>query len=124
MLRTIAYFKHLAANTLIRDVLIQCNQLISVDLGVNERLEFVPDLLMITKNSDNAVTGLLVLHYTVSTRAWEVGIMSTMKKYDNRNEMLELLINGAVDALRALQERETIDKTVWLVKQVKMSDSR
>jgi hypothetical protein len=123
MLKTVAYFKHLAASSLVQDIINQCNQLISADCGLHVRLSYLPDLLVVAKTSENAVASLLILHFTVGTGAWEIGAMSTKAKY-NRDKMLELLINSAEDAIRALQRRETIDKTVWLVKRVSHSDSR
>lgn len=123
MLRTVAYFKHLITASAVKDVLIQCNNLISSDHGAHLRLEYLPDLLLVAKNSENVVVSLLVLHFTVSTGAWEVGVMATLKKY-KREEMLELLIKGSVDAVRVLQERETVSKNMWLVKRVKDTDSK
>jgi hypothetical protein len=123
MLKTVAYFKHLAASSLVQDMLNQCNQLITVDCGMHVRLSYLPDLLVVAKTRENEVVSLLVLHFTVSSGAWEIGMMSVKTNY-NRDEMLELLINSAEDAIRALQRRETIDKTVWLVKRVPHSDSK
>jgi hypothetical protein len=77
----------------------------------------MPDLLIVAKNDENAVVGLLILHFTKSTKAWEIGTMASMKRY-NRDEMLGILIKGSIDAIRVLQERETIDKNMWLVKRV------
>jgi hypothetical protein len=121
MLRTVAYFKHLVATSVVQEILIQCNQLISGDRRMYARLGYLPDLLMVVKDENNLVVGLLVLHFTVSTRAWEVGTMTTLKRY-NREEMLDILIKGTVDAIHVLQERETIEKNMWLVKRVKGLD--
>lgn len=122
MLRAVAYFKHLAASSVINEILVECNQLIGGDYGSNFRLAYMPDLLMVARNSDNHVVGLLILHHMSSTRAWEVGTVASLKKY-NRDEMLKILIKSADGSLRSLQAKENIEKTVWMVKRVKHSDA-
>jgi hypothetical protein len=123
MLRTVAYCKQLVASSLMEEVLQQCNILILNEHGAHARLTHFPDLLVVVKNSDNGVSGLLVLHYTEGTKAWEIGIYSSAKRYF-KDEMLKLVINGAIDAIHALQNRDVMDKKVWLVKRVRHSDTR
>lgn len=123
MLRTVAYCKQLAISSVMSEVLQQCNVLIASDHGPHTRLAYLPDLLVVVKNSENGIVGLVVLHYTEGTLAWEIGTMSCAKKYC-RDEMLKLLIKGAVDAIQTLQNRDAMDKKVWLVKRVRHSDTR
>ena len=123
MLRTVAYCKQLAVSSVMNEVLQQCNQLIASDHGAHTRLTYLPDLLVVVKNSENGVVGLLILHYTEGTLAWEIGTMASAKKYC-RDEMLKLLIKGATDAIHTLQGRDAMEKKVWLVKRVRHSDTR
>jgi hypothetical protein len=123
MLRTIAYCKQLVASAVMDEVLQQCNLLILTEHGAHARLAHFPDLLVVVKNSDNGVSGMMVLHYTEGTKAWEIGVFSSAKRYF-KDEMLKILINGAIDAVSTLQNRDIMDKRVWLVKRVRHSDTR
>ena len=121
MLKTVAYFKSLAAVGMMKDVVDQCNCILSQDFGMYLRLNYSPDLLMVVKNGENSIVALLIMHFTPGTRAWEIGTMSTSKQ-NARDDMLALLINSACDAIRTMQGRDSMDKTVWLVKKVRHSD--
>ena len=48
--------------------------------------------------------------------------MATLNGHD-REEMLEILVNGAHDAIRALQARGEFASKLWLVKRVREVDS-
>jgi hypothetical protein len=120
MLRTIAYFKSTATDY--APVIDQCNQVLREDFGVSIRLSYLPDLLMVAKDSNDTMIGLLILHFTESTRAWEIGTVS-VKQGQNRDDLLELLVNAAFDAINVLQNHGILNKVCWLVKRVKHTDS-
>ena len=122
MLKTMAYFRHMVATSLIHDILFQCNAVISDHYGGRVGLTCLPDLLVIAKNEASRYVGLLLLHFAEHTRAWEIGAMATLNGHD-REEMLEILVNGAHDAIRALQARGEFASKLWLVKRVREVDS-
>ena len=85
------------------------------------RLSYLPDLLMIARDANDTMVGFLVLHYAESTRAWEIGTVS-VKQGQSRGEVLEILVNGASEAIGVLQKHGTLDKVCWMVKRVKHTD--
>ena len=119
MIKTIAYFKNTVTNY--EPIIEQCNYVLREDFGVSIRLSYLPDLLMVAKDANDVMIGLLILHFTESTRAWEIGTVS-VKKGQPRDEMLELLVNAASDAICVLQKHGVLDKVCWMVKRVKHTD--
>jgi len=123
MTRTVAYFKHMVVPALIKDILLQCNRVIAAAYGSHlVRMTCLPDLVIIAKDYENQAIGILILHFAPRTRAWEIGTMAAMNGRD-REEMLEILINGSYDAIRALQARGEFEPKMWLVKRVRDADS-
>jgi len=122
MLKTLSYFKHMVAPTLIKDILHQCNRVIAAAYGSHVGMTCLPDLVIIAKDCENRAAGILILHFAPRTRAWEIGTMAAMNEHD-REEMLEILINGSYDAIRALQARGEFEPKMWLVKRVRDADS-
>jgi hypothetical protein len=121
MSKTVAYFNHMVSSALLPSILVQCNRIIANDVGPNMGLVGLPDLVVIAINEDGVAAGLLVLHFTARTRAWEIGAMASSRTCD-RNETLKSLINGSYDAIRAVQARGGFDPEVWLVKRVRGAD--
>jgi hypothetical protein len=121
MAKTVAYFNHMVSSSLVPSILIQCNRIIANDVGAHLGLVCLPDLVIICINDEGVAVGLLVLQFTPRTRAWEIGSMAASRGCD-RTEIMEILINGAYDAIRAVQARGGFDDKVWLVKRVRGVD--
>lgn len=121
MLSTVAYFKATATDC--QSVIDKCNQIIHEDFGAMYRLGYLPDLLVVSLDSKQEIVGLLIMHFTESTMAWEVGTVSVRKGF-SRDEILALCINGAQNAISVLQERGIINRVCWMVKRVKHTDPK
>jgi hypothetical protein len=121
MSKTVAYFNSMVSSSLVPSILVQCNRIIASDVGPHLGLVCLPDLVVIALSDEAVAVGLLVLHFTPRTRAWEIGAMASQRGRD-RNEIMEILINGAYDSIRAVQARGGFDEKVWLVKRVRGVD--
>jgi len=74
---------------------------------------------MVAKSNDDIV-GFLLLHHTESTGAWEIGTVSVVKGQP-QEELYEILIQGAYDAIGVLQNHGILER-VWMVKRVRHAD--
>jgi hypothetical protein len=118
LLRTIAYFKNTA--TSYGSVIDRCNELIAQEFGSGLSLGYKPDLLMVAEDRDGAMQGLLILHYTESTRAWDLGT-AVIANGPAKEKAYTTMVDGACDAIGVLQTHGILDR-VWLVKRVPRSD--
>jgi hypothetical protein len=121
MLSTTAYFKTTASDELMRSVVEQCDKILCSDFGMQLHLGYLPDLLMVARNGREEIVGLIIIHFAESTCAWEIGTMSVLKKYC-RNDVLEVMVNGACDAIRVLQKHRGLSKSEWMVRRVRSCD--
>ena len=118
MLSTLAYFKNKASGY--EGVIQKCNELLGNDFHVPLRINYQPDLLMVTKSECDVMVGLMLLHYTESTGAWDIGTVAILGE-EQKTKVYGILINGACEAIGVLQVHG-IMKRVWLVKRVKHED--
>ena len=100
----------------------ECNDCLLEDFGPGHRLEsiYTPDLLVIARDEEfedenNKVIGILTLHYTASTRAWELGTMSARKCYSH-NVLFQLFMEHVPVILADSIKDE--DRAVWIVKRI------
>ena len=59
----------------------QCNKVIAEDFGPEHQLKECPDLLVMARNKESEVVGLLCLHFYDKTFAWEIGTCAARMPY-------------------------------------------
>lgn len=120
MLRAMAYFAE--DNGLGVDDLLACNLLIIKDLGEGDRLNSgrMPDLLMVAREENNHVAGVLALRFTEGTRAWEILFVSAIGRYKHES-MMKFLIDAACSSIRI---RYGGQHRSWMVRRVRMVDEK
>ena len=116
MLRAVAYF----ATEKFGADLCQCNSLIMKDLGEANVLDAdcLPDLVMVAKDRDESIVGLLALCFTEGTRAWEILFVAAVAKYKH-SVMMKFLIDGACSSIRI---RYGGQYRSWLVRRIEIVD--
>jgi hypothetical protein len=117
-MRTVAYFKNTVSDY--GSVIERCNEIISRDFRVNVKINYKPDLLMIAEGNGGTIAGVMILHYTESTRVWEIGTTAIAESQPREN-MYKILVDGAYDSIGVLQMHGIFGR-VWLVKRVPHSD--
>ena len=105
----------------------ECNAVLLNDFGPRHRLESdnAPDLLVtgsdvnFTESTDdnNKVVGLLTMHYTEASRAWELGTVSARKTYSH-NTILQSFMDRVPDAIVGEFMKDDT-APAWLVRRVK-----
>ena len=102
----------------------ECNQVLLEDFGPYHELDFKnpPDLLIVGRDTTlvgaNTVVGLLTLHHTEASRAWELGTMSARKTYSHKTLFSMFMDRVPVILLDTMQEDT---QASWIVKRVAQS---
>lgn len=103
----------------------ECNQVLLEDFGPYHELDIKnpPDLLVLGRDTTfvgaNKVVGLLTLHHTEASRAWELGTMSARKTYSHRT-LFSMFMDRVPAILLDTMQDET--KASWIVKRVAQSN--
>jgi len=118
LLRTVAYFKNTATGY--GSVIDRCNELIAREFGSGLHLGYKPDLLMVAEDRDGVMQGLLIINYTESTRAWDIGT-AVIANGPVKEKAYATMVDGACDAIGVLQTHGILDRA-WIVKRVLRSD--
>ena len=99
-----------------------CNAVFELDFGPGHRLNAgnAPDILMMTKNKEGSVTGVVGLHYYPENRAWELGTVAAAAPRSHARIMDFLVEKEAPFAIR----RWYGEGDAWLVKRLKQANTR
>lgn len=102
-------------------ILEECNDVFFEDFGPGFELgpNDAPDLLAICRNPRGRVVGVLTLHLTAETRAWELGTMSARDDYSHRILFLEFMEHVPSVLLGTMQNDVAASYIVKRVKQDK-----
>ena len=121
------HFKEHVHVDIMNKALDECNAVLLEDFGPGHRIEpeYSPDLLVVGRDEilegrESKVIGLLTLHYTEASKAWELGTMSVRKPYSHRvifNEFMEQVPKVIAEYF---MEHDTTP--AWLVKRVKQDN--
>jgi hypothetical protein len=117
-------FKTPASHTRMTAAVKGCSRILFEDFGLRHELDpsEPPDLLVMARDStmpagDSAI-GLLTLHHTEASRAWELGTMSTRKAYSH-NVIFGILMDSVPTILLTTMTEDT--QPSWIVKRVSFS---
>ncbi len=122
------YFKGSTPKLEMNSALEQCNKVLLVDFGPRHVLEDAPDMLVVAGESWEeaagvTAVGLLTLHYTEATRAWELGTMSALRK-GSHGQLFQLFMEHVPNILVARMDASISTRPVWIVKRVKQSSAK
>jgi hypothetical protein len=111
------YFRSNASFDEMDSAIRECNEVLFEDFGPDHELlaEYAPDLLVVCRAQSRAI-GLLTLHHTPETRAWEMGTMSARAPYSH-SLVLDEIMRHVPGALLATMQEDTA--AAWIVKRVK-----
>ena len=117
MLTAVAYF---ATDDFGAD-LAACNWLIQKDIGAGNLLDAscMPDLVMVAKDRDDSIAGVLALSFTEGTHAWEILFVAAIGKYKH-SAMMKFLVDGACSSIRI---RYGGQHRSWLVRRIPIVDA-
>ena len=113
------YFRSTTSFDEMDSVLQECNEVLLEDFGPDHELlaEYAPDLLVVCRaQADSKAIGLLTLHHTPETRAWEMGTMSARAPYAH-TLVLDEIMRHVPEALLGTMQEDTV--AAWIVKRVK-----
>ena len=105
----------------------ECNVVLLDDFGPRHRIEpsDAPDLLVVCydnffeSNDTNKAVGLLTLHYTEASRAWEVGTVSVRKVYSH-DVIFHMFMERVSDVIvENFMNEDDTPAAAWLVRRVK-----
>ena len=96
----------------------ECNDVFFEDFGAGFELgpSDAPDLLAICRTAKGRAVGVLTLHFTAETRAWELGTMSARDDYSHRALFLEFMDRVPEVLLSTMSDDK---KDAYIVKRVK-----
>jgi len=111
------YFRSTASFDEMDRALQECNEVLLEDFGPDHELlaANAPDLLVVCRVQSKAI-GLLTLHHTPETRAWEMGTMSARAPYSH-TLVLDEIMRHVPEALLGTMQEDTA--AAWIVKRVK-----
>lgn len=118
------FFRATASSDAMRNAIEECNQVLLEDFGPDHELlpEHAPDLLVVCRDPwTNKAIGLLTLHHTPETRAWEMGTMSANAMYSHTFVLDEIMRETPAALMRTMQEDTA---AAWIVMRVKKHDKR
>ena len=122
MLTAVAYFNDPSSPCAIGEDFDMANDLIRRLLGPEYLMDMrcLPDLILMAKDCNRRVAGLITLDYAAGTHAWEIGNLLIQDSY-KRESLSRFLMDSACSFIRVKFGNE---HRSWLVARVKLVDQR
>ena len=104
--------------------LADCNKVLEEDFGPGHTLNECPDLLVLARNKDSDVVGLLCLHFHEKTFAWEIGSCAARMPYRHTVLFKRFMEYLPRDLTLYYRRNPTLERKAYLVRRLKGTETR